>query len=100
MPRPEDTLKQTADAIKEATNPATGFLGVLTAIATGGVSLIANQVTGAVEKAPRRRPRARAPLAEDLFALTSPEAQYEKFQHEVMPGLALGFVTSSSFTPA
>jgi hypothetical protein len=92
VPRPEDTLKATADALKEATNPTAGFLGVLTAIATGGASLIANQAISATEKATQAAMEGSRALAEELMAQTSPEAQYEKFQHEVMPGLAAGFV--------
>jgi hypothetical protein len=92
LPRPEDTLKETADAVKEATNPTSGFLGVLTAIATGGASLIANQAISATEKATQAAIEGSRALAEDLMAQASPEAQYEKFQHDVMPGVAAGFV--------
>jgi hypothetical protein len=92
VPRPQDTLKDTADAIKEATNPTTGFLGVLTAIATGGASLIANQVTSGIENATKASVEGARALAEELAAETSPQAQYEKFQQEVMPGLVAGFV--------
>ena len=92
LPRPQDTLKQTANAIKEATNPTAGFLGVLTAIATGGASLIANEAINATEKATQAAMEGSRALTEELMRQASPEAQYEKFQHDVMPGLAAGFI--------
>lgn len=91
-PKPEATALEVSKAIQEATNPTAGFLGVITAIATGGASLLANQAIGATEKATKAAIEGSRALAEELLAETSPEAQYEKFQREVMPGVAAGFV--------
>jgi hypothetical protein len=92
LPRPEQTAEQISKSLREATNPTSGFLGVLTAIATGGASLIADQAIGAAEQATKAAVEGSRALADELLAQTSPQAQYEKFQHEVMPGVAAGFV--------
>jgi hypothetical protein len=85
QPGPADTLAATAEAIQKATNPTTGFLGVLTAVATGGASLVAGAVTQAITEGAHA-------LTEDLYAQPTPKERYDKFQQEVMPGVAAGFV--------
>jgi len=85
QPRPEDKLAEIATAMTQATNPTAGFLGILTAIATGGASLVA----GAATKSTIEGARA---LASDLYALPTAQERYNKFQQEVMPGLVEGFV--------
>lgn len=91
-PRPEDTADQVATAVKNATNPTTGFLGVLTAIATGGASLLVNATVSAAQDVTKASIEGARALSEDLLAQPTPEEKYAKFQRDVMPGVVAGFV--------
>jgi hypothetical protein len=91
-PRPEDTMAATADAIQKATNPTTSFLGILTAIATGGASLVVSEATKVAVDTTKAVTEGAHALAEDLYAQPTPQERYDKFQQEVMPGVAEGFV--------
>ncbi len=91
-PRPEDTLADTATAIEKATNPTTGFLGAVLAVTTMGASLVANAVTTATVDATKAATAGARALAEDLYAQPTAQERYDKFQREVMPGVAEGFV--------
>src|SRR5262249_29490076 len=81
---PEDTQK----AVTEALLPTQGFLGVVLTFATGGANLIAGAASNAV-KATTQGARA---LAESLLDEPSPQERYTRFQHDVMPAAAAGFV--------
>ena len=91
-PRPEDTLEETAKAIEQATHPTTGFLGTLLAVATGGASLVASATTNAIIDTTKAVTSGAFALAEDLFAQPSAQEKYDKFHHEIMPGIVEGFV--------
>jgi hypothetical protein len=91
-PRPEETADQVANAVKNATNPTTGFLGVLTAIATGGASLLVNASVSAAQDVTKATIEGARALGDDLLAQPTPEEKYAKFQREVMPGVVAGFV--------
>jgi outer membrane protein OmpA-like peptidoglycan-associated protein len=72
------------EKVAEALSPTSGFLGVLTAIATLGASVVASEVTKTVTQGARA-------TAEALYNEVGPEAQYARFQRDVMPGVAVGF---------
>jgi hypothetical protein len=91
-PRPEDTYLEKAKVIAEETNPTTGPLGVLLAFATGGASLLAGAATTATIDATKAVTSGARALAEDLYAQPTAQERYDKFQQEVMPGVAEGFV--------
>jgi hypothetical protein len=91
-PRPEDSIDTVATAVRNATNPTTGFLGILAGIATGGATLIANAAIGAAQDATKAAIEGTRALAEELMDESSPQAKYDKFQHDVMPGVAAGFI--------
>ncbi|MGC4028561.1 MAG: hypothetical protein QM696_06805 [Steroidobacteraceae bacterium] len=90
-PKPEDPA-DTAQAINNAVNPTTGFLGVMLAIASGGASLIANAVTGSAIEATKAATQGARALADSLYEQPTAQERYDKFHAEVMPALAAGFV--------
>ena len=91
-PDPTDPI-DTAKAVSEALNPTTGFLGVLTAIATGGASLLVAATTSSVSDATKAVVTGARGLAEDLYAQDDARgALRASFHHDVMPGVAAGFV--------
>ena len=100
LPRPRaDTLEQTAKAIKEATEPDRR-------VPRGRHSHRDRRRLADRERGDKRHGEvptqaaiegSRA-LTEELMRQTSPEAQYEKFQHDVMPGSPPASSTSSSCT--
>ena len=92
LPKPEQTADEVAKTLKQATDPTAGFLGVVTAIATLGASVITNEVVKVTENTTKAAIEGSRALAEEMLAETSPQAQYEKFHREVMPGVAVGFV--------
>lgn len=91
-PRPGDSLEDTKKAVEEAIRPGLNFFTVASAILTGGASLIAQGVTAEVHDVTKATIEGARALTEDLMAQPSPQEQYEKFQHEVMPGLVAGFI--------
>jgi hypothetical protein len=90
-PKPEDTAANTAQAIADAVNPTTGPLGVLLAIATGGVSLIAGAVTTATINATKEAAKGARAMADELYE-ASPQERYDKFHHDIVPGVVAGFI--------
>jgi len=92
LPKPEQTADEVAKTLKQATDPTAGFLGVVTAIATLGASVITNEVVKVTENTTKAAIEGSRALAEEMLAETSPQAQYEKFHRDVMPGVAVGFV--------
>ena len=54
--------------------------------------MVTNQAITAAEQATKATIEGARALADELGALETPQEQYEKFQHEVMPGVAAGFV--------
>ncbi|MCG2575967.1 hypothetical protein LZ012_03035 [Dechloromonas sp. XY25] len=91
-PRPEDTLEQTAKAVNEATNPTTGVLGILLAVATGGASLVTGLATNAAINATSAASKGARALAEDYYAELDPQRRYDRFNQEVVPGVVESFV--------
>ena len=92
-PKPEDPADVAAKAA-EALNPTTGFLGAVLAVATGGLSLVADAATNAAINATQAAAQGARALAESLAAENSPQRRYERFQQEVMPGAVAGFVNT------
>ena len=91
-PRPEDTLEQIAKAVNEATNPTTGVLGILLAVATAGGSLVAGLATDAAINATSAASKGARALAEDYYAELDPQRRYARFNQEVVPGVIESFV--------
>ena len=87
---PIDTAKKTAEAL----NPTTGVLGAFLAVATGGLSLVAGAATNAAIDATQAATQGARALAESLAREASPEVQYQRFQHDVVPGVVEGFVNT------
>ena len=73
------------DQVQEALSPTSGFLGVLLAVTTLGASVATAEITRSVTQGARA-------VADSLYNEVGPEAQYERFQRDVMPGVAVGFV--------
>jgi hypothetical protein len=92
-PNPEDPL-DTVKKTTEALNPTTGVFGALLAVATGGLSLVAGQVTNAAIDATKAATAGARAVAESLAREASPERQYERFHREVVPGVVEGFVNT------
>lgn len=90
-PRPQDPFDP-AQAMAEAVNPTTGVLGVLLAIGTGGASLLAGEVTKATIATAKEAAKGARALADELFAEPSPQERYDKFHHEIVPGVVEGFI--------
>lgn len=91
-PNPGDTAEQTAEAVGKALAPTEGFLGTVLAIATGGASLLAGASVDAASQAAKASAQGARALAESLLDETSAEARYARFQQEVMPAAAAGFI--------
>jgi hypothetical protein len=91
-PKPEDTAADTAAAVGKALSPTEGFFGAVLAIATGGASLIAGAATSAATDAVKATTQGARALAESLLDEPSAEERYARFQQEVMPSAAVGFV--------
>jgi hypothetical protein len=93
-PDPADTAAEVAAKTNEALNPTTGFFGAILAVATGGLSLVAGAATSAAITATQAATQGARALAESMAAENSPQRRYERFQQEVMPGAAAGFVNT------
>jgi hypothetical protein len=91
-PKPEDTAADTAAAVSKALAPTEGALGVILAIGTGGASLVAGAVTAAATDAAKAAAQGARAMAESLLNTESAEERYARFQQEVMPAAAAGFV--------
>ncbi|HEV8132328.1 MAG TPA: GH25 family lysozyme [Acidobacteriota bacterium] len=89
--RPEDSAADFAKATADAVNPTTGPLGVFLAIFTGGASLAAGAATSAAIDATKAAAQGARGLADEMYSLT-PQERYEKFHHDVVPGVVQGFV--------
>jgi hypothetical protein len=89
-PDPADPA-DTAGKIAQAVNPTTGPFGIFLAIATGGASLVAGAVTGAAVDATKAVTQGARSLADEFYPLSAQE-RYDKFQQEMMPAIAAGFV--------
>lgn len=90
-PTPENAV-EVAEKVTKALMPTEGFLGVVLAIATGGASLVAGAVTQAATDAAKATAQGAQALTEQMFNLPTAEERYAKFQQEVMPPAAAGFV--------
>ncbi|QIG46303.1 hypothetical protein G5V57_00120 [Nordella sp. HKS 07] len=90
-PTPENAA-DVAEKVTKALMPTEGFLGAVLAIATGGGSLLAGAVTSAAADAVKATTQGAQALTETLFNLPTAEERYTKFQQEVMPPAAAGFV--------
>jgi hypothetical protein len=91
-PKPEDTAADTAAAVSKALNPTQGFLGVVLAVASGGASLLAGASTSAATDVAKASAQGARAMAESLMNEQSPEQRYARFQQEVMPAAAAGFI--------
>jgi len=96
-PKPEDTAASTADAVNKALNPTSGFLGTVLAIASGGASLLAGAATSAAVDVAKASAQGARAMAESLMNEQSPEERYARFQREVMPAAAAGFIDQLDF---
>ncbi len=92
-PRPEDTATATAQAVADAVNPTTGALGVLLAVVTGGASLIVGAATSAAIKSTQAAAAGARALADSLYGET-PEERYNRFHHDVVPGVVEAFINN------
>lgn len=90
-PTPENAA-DVAEKVTKALMPTEGFLGAVLAIATGGASLVAGAVTQAATDAAKATAQGAQALTEQMFNLPTAEERYAKFQQEVMPAAAAGFV--------
>lgn len=90
-PTPENAV-EVAEKVTKALMPTEGFFGAVLAIATGGASLIAGAVTGAATDAVKATTQGAQALTQSMFSLPTAEERYAKFQQEVMPPAAAGFV--------
>ena len=81
----------TAAKVAKSLSPTEGFFGAALAVVTGGVSLIAGATIDATSSAVKTSMEGAKALTQDMFGL-DPQQRYDKFQHDVMPGLATGFV--------
>lgn len=91
-PKPGETAEQTAEAVGKALAPTEGFLGTVLAIATGGASLLVGATVDAAADAAKATAQGARAMAESLLEETSAERRYARFQQEVMPAAAAGFV--------
>jgi hypothetical protein len=85
VPKPGQTMSDAVAGIGQALNPTTGFLGGLLAVATGGLSLLAGAGANAIAQGAHA-------VAESLVMEPTAQERYDKFQHDVMPGVVVGFV--------
>ena len=90
MPNPEDPAG-TVQAMADAINPTTGTMGILLAVATGGASIVASEVTRSASTVAKIATQGPRQLADAFYPLT-PDERYDKFQKELMPAVAAGFV--------
>jgi hypothetical protein len=91
-PNPGDTAADTAAAVAQALSPTSGFLGAVLAIASGGASLVASGAIGATTDAVKATTKGAQAMAESLLNEPSAEERYARFQQEVMPAAAAGFI--------
>ncbi|MGE3510189.1 MAG: hypothetical protein AB7N65_15055, partial [Vicinamibacterales bacterium] len=91
-PAPGETEAQVADRLNQALNPTAGFFGVLLAVATGGASALIGATTSAAIDAGKTVAQGGRALAESLLNEPTAEERYARFQQEVMPVAAAGFV--------
>lgn len=91
-PNPADSAADTAQAVADAVNPTTGFLGVVLAIATGGASLIAGAATSGAINASKAAANGARAVADELYAMNNPQERYKKFHYEIVPGVVEGFI--------
>lgn len=91
-PPPEDIAANTATAIVDALHPTTGFLGVLLAVVSGGASLVAGALTHGAIQATRAAALGARTLAEQMAGETDPVKRYERFHHDIVPGVVEAFV--------
>lgn len=87
-PDPADVGKEVLNAV----NPTDGVWGVLLAIGTGGASLIAGKATEAAINVSKAASQGVRGLVDDFYNQPTPQERYDKFQHEIMPGVVEGFV--------
>ena len=91
-PKPGETLEQTAEAARKAMGPAEDFLRITLAIGTLGASEAARAATQTAVNVTKAVAQGAHALAESLSNELSAEERYARFQQEVMPGAAAGFV--------
>lgn len=87
-PKPGETLEQIEAARRKALAPAEDAFRIISGVLTLGASEITR---GAVEATKAMAQDARA-MTESLFDEPSAEERYARFQQEVMPAAAAGFV--------
>ena len=91
-PKPGETLEETEAAVRKALIPTEGPLGVFLTIATLGANQLVNATAEAVSDAAKATAQGAQALAESLLNELSAEERYARFQQEVMPAAAAGFV--------
>ena len=91
-PKPGETLEQTAEAARKAMGPAEDFLRITLAIGTLGASEAARAATQTAVNVTKAVAQGAHAMAESLSNELSAEERYARFQQEVMPGAAAGFV--------
>ena len=91
-PKPEETLEETEAAVRKALIPTEGPLGVILTIATLGANQLTNATAEAINSAAKATAQGAQALAESLMNELSAEERFAKFQQEVMPAAAAGFV--------
>lgn len=91
-PGPDETATDSVAAVSQALLPTEGFLGAVLAIASGGATLLAGAAVEAVGNAVKATTQGARAMTESLFNEESAEERYARFQQEVMPAAAVGFV--------
>lgn len=91
-PKPGETIDETEAAVRKALLPTEGPLGVFLTIATLGANQLVNATTDAVSNAAKAAAQGAQALAESLLNEPSAEERYARFQQEVMPAAAAGFI--------
>lgn len=91
-PKPGETIEETEAAVRKALLPTEGPLGAILAVATLGASLVVGAATQAASDAAKAAAQGARALAESMLDEPSAEARYARFQQEVMPAVAAGFV--------
>jgi hypothetical protein len=91
-PKQEETVEETEAAIRKALAPTEGPLGAILAVATLGASLVVGATVEAVSDAAKATAQGARAMAESLLNEPSAEERYARFQQEVMPAAAAGFV--------
>jgi len=91
-PKPEETAEEAEAAVRKALAPTEGPLGTILAVATLGASFVVGTTVNAVSDAAKATAQGARAMAESLLNEPSAEERYARFQQEVMPAAAAGFV--------